>query len=334
VWQADESNFPAADGVIFLRCILGGRLGPRSSALVAVLLQIKDRQRIAIKQDILMSAEKAMQALCSTSDDQAWYRRAAFFVISRRALPSSPRPDLPEYIALPTRAKARTTSPSVNTSWLPHRSKRSIEPGSRNSDKISDKTTKSASHEPSNRSSSKRCVAVPPGVGSSARMSPIIMYWKTSRPSKTLRVWGWLKPIVVATPPPPLLLTPLSSAPLRAARPLAWPLTVVLPLLPFSTPPPPPPVEPLVGRSAKLSPTLKPDDETVACGDARSDALAPPSLSPPPPVTMNGRLWSPEWARRWPGPRPPSPTAAASAAATIVASLLQLGGQTRQHDRR
>jgi len=71
VWQADETNFPAVDGVIFVRCILGGRLGPRSSALVAVLLQIKDRQRIAINQDILMSAEKAMQALCSTSDGQA-----------------------------------------------------------------------------------------------------------------------------------------------------------------------------------------------------------------------------------------------------------------------
>jgi len=101
VWQPDSPNFPAVDGVIFVRCVLGGHRGPRPGELVAVMLQLKDRQQINMKLDIITSAKDSMQALRSASTDSTWARRAVFIVISRRTLPSSPLLDLTEAAAPP-----------------------------------------------------------------------------------------------------------------------------------------------------------------------------------------------------------------------------------------
>ncbi|OSX71051.1 hypothetical protein BU14_0609s0001 [Porphyra umbilicalis] len=100
VWQANKPKFPAVDGVVFFRCTrcdIGP--GPRRGELVAVMLQLKHRERITLDRDVIQSAMSAAEAFTSSSDGPSWTRRAAIVVLSRRALPFRRQEDMAESVS-------------------------------------------------------------------------------------------------------------------------------------------------------------------------------------------------------------------------------------------
>jgi len=100
VWQANKPNFPAVDGVVFFRCTRCDiRPGPRRGELVAVMLQLKHREQISLDRDVIQSAVSAAEAFASSSDGPSWTRRAAFVVLSRRALPLRRQEDMAESVS-------------------------------------------------------------------------------------------------------------------------------------------------------------------------------------------------------------------------------------------
>jgi len=95
VWQPNTSNFPAVDGVLFFKCTCTARHGPRRGQLIAVLLQLKHREKIYMPEDVIVSAKAALAAfLRDNHGASSWVNRTAFVVLSRRALPQEPKVSL------------------------------------------------------------------------------------------------------------------------------------------------------------------------------------------------------------------------------------------------
>jgi len=95
VWQPNTSNFPAVDGVLFFKCTCTARPGPRRGQLIAVLLQLKHREKIYMPEDVIVSAKAALAAfLRDNHGESSWVNRTAFVVLSRRALPQEPKVSL------------------------------------------------------------------------------------------------------------------------------------------------------------------------------------------------------------------------------------------------
>ncbi|OSX73406.1 hypothetical protein BU14_0352s0025 [Porphyra umbilicalis] len=102
VWQANKPNFPAVDGVVFFRCThCDIEPGPRHGELVAVMLQLKHREKTNLRRDIIHSAVSAAEAFSSSSAGPSWSRRSAFVVLSRRALPPQRQGDVAEAVSTP-----------------------------------------------------------------------------------------------------------------------------------------------------------------------------------------------------------------------------------------
>lgn len=82
VWQADKTNFPAVDGVLFYLCTgCEARPGPRRGQLVVVFLQVKNKENVTVK-DVIDSARTASEFFKAAADDPSWTSRCAFVVLS------------------------------------------------------------------------------------------------------------------------------------------------------------------------------------------------------------------------------------------------------------
>lgn len=102
VWQAEQSNFPAVDGVIFFKCTgCTVAAGPRRGELVAVMLQLKHKEKINLAKDVIKSAVSAAAAFGVIAGTSSWSRRTAFVVLSHRALPQRRDVDLVHAVAAP-----------------------------------------------------------------------------------------------------------------------------------------------------------------------------------------------------------------------------------------
>eukprot|EP00170_Pyropia_yezoensis_P004580 contig_18706_g4593 len=83
VWQADKTNFPAVDGVLFYLCTgCESRPGPRRGQLVVVFLQMKNKENVTVKKNVIDSALTASKLFKAAADDPSWTSRCAFVVLS------------------------------------------------------------------------------------------------------------------------------------------------------------------------------------------------------------------------------------------------------------
>lgn len=83
VWLPNSPTFCAVDAVMFVKCVKPGQTGgPRAGELVAVLLQMKLKQELKLKEDVNDSCVAAQNKFLSASSDQSWKRRTAFVVLS------------------------------------------------------------------------------------------------------------------------------------------------------------------------------------------------------------------------------------------------------------
>ncbi|KAK1865516.1 hypothetical protein I4F81_008047 [Pyropia yezoensis] len=83
VWQADKTNFPAVYGVLFYLCTgCEARPGPRRGQLVVVFLQMKNKENVTVKKDVIDSARTASKLFKAAVDDPSWTSRCAFVVLS------------------------------------------------------------------------------------------------------------------------------------------------------------------------------------------------------------------------------------------------------------
>lgn len=83
VWQADKTNFPAVYGVLFYLCTgCEARPGPRRGQLVVVFLQMKNKENVTVKKDVIDSALTASKLFKAAADDPSWTSRCAFVVLS------------------------------------------------------------------------------------------------------------------------------------------------------------------------------------------------------------------------------------------------------------
>lgn len=102
VWQAEQSNFPAVDGVVFFKCTgCAAAAGPRRGELVAVMLQLKHKEKINLAKGVINSAVSAAAAFRFIAGTSSWSRRTAFVVLSHRELPRRRDVDLVHAVAAP-----------------------------------------------------------------------------------------------------------------------------------------------------------------------------------------------------------------------------------------
>lgn len=83
VWLPNSPTFCAVDAVIFVKCVKPSQTdGPRAGELVAVLLQMKLKKELKLKEDVKDSCVAAQTKFWSASPEKSWSRRTAFVVLS------------------------------------------------------------------------------------------------------------------------------------------------------------------------------------------------------------------------------------------------------------
>jgi len=95
VWKPEDPTFPAVDGVIFFTCTKADKTcGPRAGQLVAVLLQIKHKEKVDIKKDVVESCMTGSANFCSSLKGKSWSNRVAFVLVSYQELTRDGHVDL------------------------------------------------------------------------------------------------------------------------------------------------------------------------------------------------------------------------------------------------
>jgi len=83
VWKPRDPNFPAFDGLIFMKCTETEKTdGPHVGDLVAVMLQLKYKRMVVVEKDIKESCQAGIKQF--TDITKSWNDRVAFVVLSRQ----------------------------------------------------------------------------------------------------------------------------------------------------------------------------------------------------------------------------------------------------------
>jgi len=83
IWKPKSLNFPAFDGVLFVKCTEADKTcGPCVGDLVAVLLQLKYKKTLDMRKDVKDCCVAGIEQFSEIENGKSWNQRAAFVLLS------------------------------------------------------------------------------------------------------------------------------------------------------------------------------------------------------------------------------------------------------------